>query len=85
MNDALKKMLGDVVDHVQANAMKSLDADKNGVVNAADFELMAKLAKISATAHTESWVTRFGSLPVVASAFAAGVVATVAFVRWFGL
>ena len=68
-----------------ASAVKAVDADKNGVVNAADFELMAKLARINAAAHTESWVTRFGSLPVVATSFAAGVVATVAITRWFGL
>ena len=74
-----------IMDAVAAKAKKTLDADGNGTVDAADFELMAKLAEIAATKQTDSLAARFGTLPLFGAGVAAGVVATVAIVRMFNI
>ena len=81
LTDALQPIIA----AAQARAKKALDANNDGKVDAADFELMATIAKTAAEARTDSWVQRFGSLPVfLAGVAAGGGVATFLFVRFGG-
>ena len=81
----LTEALKPIIDAAQNRARKALDANADGKVDAADFELMATIAKTAAEARTDSWVQRFGSLPVFLAGVAAGAgAATFLFLRFGG-
>lgn len=80
-----EEMLKSLIENGRARARKSLDANGDGKVDAADFEMMAAIARAAAEARTDSWVQRFGSLPVFGAGVVLGAgVATFLFLKFGG-